>query len=185
MSRMVPMTYPHSDEVADVELLPDQVAAFEAVGWQRKPVDPDSPPSPLPPVAQSSLGDAPERAEVGQPVGLVDDGDLADDQTAPGSYGGDTGKLTCYRDTKTALDLAYSTLVDGAVGFLVVFRFGCAQDANGKGTPSGTATVGDRCEVWPATIISRAPMPIGDGKATTFDVSIAFTDSPNTDALVA
>jgi hypothetical protein len=81
MSRMVPMTYPHSDEVADVELLPDQVPAFEAVGWQRQEIDPDSPPSPLPPVAQSSLGDAPERAEVGQPVGLVDDGDLADGQT--------------------------------------------------------------------------------------------------------
>jgi hypothetical protein len=73
MSRMVPMTYPHSDEVADVELLPDQVPAFEAVGWQRQEIDPDSPPSPLPPVAQSSLGDAPERAEVGQPVGLADD----------------------------------------------------------------------------------------------------------------
>jgi hypothetical protein len=120
----------------------------------------------------------------GKTIDIADASDLFD-KTAPGSYGGDTGKLTCYRDTKTALDLAYSTLVDGAVGFLVVFRFGCAQDANGKGTPSGTATVGDRCEVWPATIISRAPMPIGDGKATTFDVSIAFTDSPNTDALVA
>lgn len=78
MTRMVPMTYPQSDKVADIELLPDQVPAFESVGWKRKVVDPDSPPALLPPVAQSSL-DEPD----GEPADGVEElgaGTGADDQ---------------------------------------------------------------------------------------------------------
>lgn len=122
--------------------------------------------------------------KTGKTIAIDDASDLFD-KTAPGSFGGNNGKVSCYRDSKTALDLAWTTLADGAVGYLVVARFGWAQDANGKGTPGGTATIGDRCEVWPATVISRAPMDIADGKATTFDCDISFQDSPVTDALVA
>lgn len=120
----------------------------------------------------------------GKTIDIADASDLFD-KTAPGSFGGNNGKLTFYRDTKSSLDLAWSTLPDGAVGYLLVARFGLAQDATGKGTPSGTATAGDRCEVWPSTVISRSPAAIADGKAQVFDCDVAFQDSPATDAVVA
>jgi hypothetical protein len=114
--------------------------------------------------------------KTGKTIDVADASDLFD-KTAPGSFGGN--------NSKASLDLAWATLAAGAVGYLVVARFGFGQDSNGKGTPGGTATIGDRCEVWPATVISRAPMAIADGKATTFDCDISFQDSPVTDAVVA
>lgn len=106
-------------------------------------------------------------------------------KTAAGSYGGDAGKITAYRDSLLATDLAWSTLVDGAVGFLIIARFGFAQSGTtGLGTASGVAQTGDRCEVWPATVIVRAPMSIADGKANQFTADLAFTDDPALDALV-
>jgi hypothetical protein len=106
-------------------------------------------------------------------------------KTAAGSYGGDAGKLTAYRDSLLATDLAWATLVDGAVGFLVIARFGFAQSGTtGLGTAAGVAATGDRCEVWPSTVIVRAPVNIADGKANMFTADLAFTDDPALDALV-
>lgn len=96
MSHMVPMTYPEAEDVADVELLPDQVPAFEAVGWKRKPVDPDNPPSPLPPVAASSAGPVTDDGG-GGPVAATDDpaglgGPDGDDTEADDAEQGDAAE---------------------------------------------------------------------------------------------
>lgn len=107
-------------------------------------------------------------------------------KTGPGSYGGDAAELTCFRDTKSANDLAWTTLAQGTSGFLVVARFGWAQDTtSGKGTNSGTPTAADRCEVYPVTVISRAMSDTADNEASKFTVNLAITDEPAFDAVVA
>lgn len=120
----------------------------------------------------------------GKTIDGSDAGDLFN-KTFPGSYGGDMGAFTGYRDSKAAVDLAWSTLPQGASGYLVVAWPGFAQDATGKGTPTAVATVGDRCEVWPSNVISRARNDPADGKLTTFTSALSFWDSPAQDAVVA
>lgn len=120
----------------------------------------------------------------GKTIDGSDAGDLFN-KSLPGSYGGDMGSYTGYRDTKSAVDVPWSTLPQGASGYLVVAWAGFAQDSNGKGTPTGTATAGDRCEVWPSNVISRSRNDPSDGKLTTFTASLSFYDSPAQDAVVA
>lgn len=123
--------------------------------------------------------------KTGNTIDAADASDLFN-KTIGGSYGGDTGEVTCYRDTASASDTAYTTLVDGATGFLVVARAGFGQDGTtGKGSPDGTPTAGDRCEVWPAQVITQAPVDIADGTVTRFSASISFPDSPDIHAVVA
>lgn len=108
-------------------------------------------------------------------------------KTGPGSYGGDAAELTCFRDSKSANDIAWTTLPPGTVGYLVVARFGWNQDAgtDGVGTAASTPTAGDRCEVYPVTVISRAMADTADNEASKFSVTLAITDEPAFDAVVA
>jgi hypothetical protein len=106
--------------------------------------------------------------------------------TAPGSYGGDAAELTCYRDTLAANDTAWTALARGTTGFLVVARNGFGQDTDtGQGTNSGTPATGDRCEVYPVTVISRAMADTADNEASKFVVSLAITQEPADSAVVA
>ena len=118
----------------------------------------------------------------------VDISDVSDlfNSTAPGSYGGDAAELTCYRDTKESADLAWTTLPRGTTGFLVVARSGFGQDSEtGMGSNDGTPTAGDRCEVYPVTVISRAMNDTADNEASKFTCSLAITAPPADDASVA
>jgi hypothetical protein len=108
--------------------------------------------------------------------------------TAPGTYGGDAGTLTCQRGSKggtTGDDKAWSSLARGTIGFLVVARTGFGQDATtGLGTPAGTPTTADRVEVYPVTVISRAMSDTADNQTSRFEASLAFTADPAMDAAI-
>ncbi|MFJ5176719.1 hypothetical protein ACIP68_23140 [Streptomyces griseoviridis] len=107
-------------------------------------------------------------------------------KTAPGTYGGDAAEITAHRDSKSATDLAWSTLPQDAPGFLVIARQGFAQAVGtGLGTKNGTPTVGDRCEVLAVTVISRALNDTGDNETSKFTASMAITAEPAQDAVVA
>ncbi|MDT0477401.1 hypothetical protein RM863_35295 [Streptomyces sp. DSM 41014] len=107
-------------------------------------------------------------------------------KTAPGTYGGDAAEITAHRDSKSTTDLAWSTLPQDAIGFLIVARQGFAQSVTtGLGTKAGTPTVADRCEVYPVTVISRAANDTGDNETSKFTASLAITGEPAQDAVVA
>ncbi|MGH3448676.1 MAG: hypothetical protein ACRDP4_13740 [Nocardioidaceae bacterium] len=107
-------------------------------------------------------------------------------KTGRGSHGGDAAELTCYRDSASDTDDAWTTFVEGTIGFLVPARFGWAQDATtGLGTADGDPTAADRCEVYPVTVISRAVADTADNEATKFVVTLAITDEPALSAVVA
>ncbi|MEU9400540.1 hypothetical protein [Streptomyces sp. NPDC048242] len=107
-------------------------------------------------------------------------------KTAPGTYGGDAAELTAHRDSKGADDLAWTTLPQDAIGFLIVARAGFDQQtATGLGTKDGVAKAGDRCEVLAVTVISRAMNDTGDNETSKFTASLAITAEPEQDAVVA
>lgn len=107
----------------------------------------------------------------------------------PGTYGGDAVSLTCQRGSKGGVggdDTAWSTLIRGTQGFLVVARSGWAQDATtGLGTPGGTPTVADRCEVYPVSVLTRAMADTAENQTSRFDATLTVTADPNLDAVVA
>lgn len=106
--------------------------------------------------------------------------------TAPGTYGGDALEYTGHRDSKSATDLAWTTLEFGTAGYLVVARAGFGQDTTtGLGTPDGTPKAADRCEVYPITVISRAPADTADNETSKFTAQAAITAEPAQDAVVA
>lgn len=106
-------------------------------------------------------------------------------KTAAGTYGGDAAELMCHRDSKSASDIAWSTLERGTIGFLVVGRSGLAQNATtGLGTKDGVATVADRVEVYPVTVIARAEADTADNATDKFTASLAITGEPEQDAAV-
>lgn len=106
--------------------------------------------------------------------------------TAPGTFGGDAGSYMGHRDSKSTADTAWTTLAPGSIGFLVVARAGFHQNATtGLGTPAGTPTVADRCEVYPATVISRAEEDTAENSTDRFTANLAFTAEPKQDAVVA
>lgn len=106
-------------------------------------------------------------------------------KTAPGTYGGDAGEIMAHRGSKTADDLAWTTLEQDAIGFLVVARQGLHQDVTtGLGSKDGVPTVADKCEVYPSTVISRAMADTADNETAKFTASLAFTGEPVQDAAV-
>ncbi|MER8083847.1 hypothetical protein ABTZ57_01460 [Streptomyces sp. NPDC094048] len=106
-------------------------------------------------------------------------------KTAPGTYGGDAAEITAHRDSQGADDLAWNTLEKDAIGFLIVARAGFSQDATtGLGSKSGVAKAGDRVEVLPVTVISRAMNDTGDNETSKFTASLAITGEPEQDAVV-
>lgn len=106
--------------------------------------------------------------------------------TAPGTYGGDAGSYMGHRGTKTADDVAWTTLQKDSIGFLVVARQGFNQNATtGLGSPTGAPTLADKCEVYSAAVISRAMEDIAENQTSRFSANIAFTGEPVQDAVVA
>lgn len=106
-------------------------------------------------------------------------------KTAAGTYGGDAAELMCHRESKAAADIAWTTLAQDTSGFLVVARAGLGQNmTTGLGTKDGTATAGDRVEVYPVTVISRAEADTADNATDKFTASLAITGEPEQDAAV-
>lgn len=109
--------------------------------------------------------------------------------TVPGTYGGDAITLTCQRGSKGGTsgdDLAWSTLTRGTQGYLVIARSGWAQDTvTGLGTPSGTPTLADRCEVYPVSVLTRAMADTAENQTSRFDATLTVTADPAMDAAVA
>ncbi|MEV4437483.1 hypothetical protein AB0K09_00450 [Streptomyces sp. NPDC049577] len=110
-------------------------------------------------------------------------------KTAAGTYGGDAAEITAHRGSKgggSGDDKAWTTLTQDTVGFLVIGRPGLGQNATtGIGTKAGPATAGDRVEVYPVTVISRAMADTGDNETAKFTASMAITGEPAQDAVVA
>lgn len=107
-------------------------------------------------------------------------------KTDVGTYGGDKMEITFHRDTKLSLDTAWTTLPRDTIGYIVAADNGFAQNAGtGIGTPTGTPTVGDRCQVWPATVNTRVPMDTAENESNKFTCELVITDEPALDAVVA
>ncbi|MEV7422872.1 hypothetical protein [Streptomyces sp. NPDC091212] len=118
----------------------------------------------------------------------IDSADIGSrfNKTSPGTYGGDAAEITAHRDSQSTSDLAWNTLEQDAIGFLIVGRSGFGQSATtGLGTKNGTPTAGDRVEVLPITVISRAMNDTGDNETSKFTASLAITGEPEQDAVVA
>ena len=91
-------------------------------------------------------------------------------------------QVTFYRDTVSGSDTAWTVLPDLTRGYFVIARFGFT--GAGVGT-SKAPLAGDRCEVWPMVVTSRAPEDEGKDKAETFIVTASITTAPNLSAVVA
>jgi hypothetical protein len=76
-----------------------------------------------------------------------------------------------YRDDDD--DLAWETLPRGTKGFFIIARYG--------GKP---ATVADKCEVWPVTVLSRAVPNETNNAPVTFTVTCSIPAEPGEDAAV-
>lgn len=114
------------------------------------------------------------------------DGSSLRNKSTAGTYGGDPIELTFFRDTLLANDISWSTFTRGLVGFLVVARFGWAQDTTtGRGSVSATPTVADRCEVWAVEFVSKAMLDTAENEDHKFSVKLATPDDPEMDAVVA
>lgn len=81
-----------------------------------------------------------------------------------------------YRDTNGGAtpDLAWETLPRATVGFFIIARYG--------GIPN---TSGDKCEVWPVSILSRSMANMANNTVETFTVTCSVPDVPAEDAVVA
>lgn len=101
--------------------------------------------------------------------------DIADasssfNKTAPGTFGGDTGTLTCYRGSEPGDDdAAWETLTRGTRGYFVERLFG------GSDAP---ATAGDIVSVYEGTVISSALQRRARNEALTFVVSVSIEEEP-------
>jgi hypothetical protein len=89
-----------------------------------------------------------------------------------------TLEVTFLRDSVAADDDAFTALTRGTTGYMVIAPFGWTGGAV-------TATAGDRCEVWKATVSSRGPETEGPNKAQVVKITFALPDQPNLAAVVA
>lgn len=85
-----------------------------------------------------------------------------------------------YRDNATtgSADLAWTTLPRGTSGFFVISRFG------GTGALS-KPQAGDKVEVWPVRVTTRAASNMTNNTAQTFTLTCAVPSVPNESATVA
>jgi hypothetical protein len=81
-----------------------------------------------------------------------------------------------YRDDEN--DLAWDTFPQNTRGAVLVKRFG------GTGT-GGRPVVGQKVEVWPIRVSSRAPGALQSGTAQMFTLTCSVPKEPNEDAVVA
>jgi hypothetical protein len=79
-----------------------------------------------------------------------------------------------YRDTT---DTAWITLPRGTSGYIVISRFG------GTGANLRPA-IGDKCEVWPIIVTSRAAQNLTNNTAQTFTITCAVPVQPNEAAVL-
>ncbi len=116
----------------------------------------------------------------------LSDGSSRFNKTGVGTRGGDAVELMWFRDSKVALDVPWTLLLPDTIGFLVVARFGWGQNATtGIGAVDGTPTAADRCEVYPIGVVSREPADTAENEASKFTSTLAITEEPNLDAVVA
>lgn len=108
---------------------------------------------------------------------------------APGTYGGDALTLTCQRGSKGGVggdDLAWSTFIRNTPGFVVIARSGWSQSVTtGLGDPTSTPAAGDRVEVYPVMVASRAMADTAENQTSRFDATLTISADPNLDATVA
>lgn len=76
-----------------------------------------------------------------------------------------------YRDDEN--DVAWETLTRATRGYFIITRFG--------GQPT---TIGDNCEVWPVTVLSRAMANMANNTVESFTVTCAVPVEPAEDAVV-
>ncbi|WP_424216025.1 hypothetical protein ACN20G_28165 (plasmid) [Streptomyces sp. BI20] len=110
-------------------------------------------------------------------------------KSAPGTKGGDAITINAWRDSLGTADLVWNLMRDEEMGFLVVSRWGNAQDKAtglGKGPsamPPAKPTLDDRVEVYTCTVTARASDDIGtDANAVT--ITLGQTGAPSFDAVV-
>jgi hypothetical protein len=112
-------------------------------------------------------------------LSLPDEGSEADvsdmsserDVSAPSTISGNPeGEF--WRDSATADDDAWTTLVRGATGYLVVALFG--------GTTATTYAIksGDKVDIWPVRVSSRNLARVARGEAVRFTAMFALSDAP-------
>lgn len=103
-----------------------------------------------------------------------------------GTYGGDAMEYKGYRESKVADDVAWTTLARGVSAFIAVTDYGWAQSGTtGLGASTGTPTTGDRCQIYPVTVISREMMDTAENETPKFVAKLAITGDPAQDAVVA
>ncbi|WEB41513.1 hypothetical protein MOV08_21065 [Streptomyces yunnanensis] len=108
-------------------------------------------------------------------------------KTGPGTMGGDAVTINAWRDSDRTLDTAWNTLIEDEVGYLVVNRWGNAQDTRtglgaGADKPADAAK-GDRIEVYQCTVMSRAMDTIG-AEANACTITLTQGGIPQLDAVV-
>lgn len=105
------------------------------------------------------------------------------DTTTTGAYGGDPITLKLFRDTVEGSDTAWSTLPRGTTGFALIALRWVRVPVVAHPALNALAT-GDRCEIWPITVIAREPAKTAEGEATTFMVTCSVPVAPELDAAV-
>ena len=107
----------------------------------------------------------------------TDISDLADrrNKRAPGTFGGDDWTLKLYRDSVTADDDAWTLLVQDLEGYLVIRRFGGAENA---------LAATNKVEVADIAVLSRVMDTPGADTPQTFTAVLAVADV-NDDATIA
>lgn len=79
--------------------------------------------------------------------------------------------IDCYRDDTT--DLAWETLPRLAKGVFIISRYG------------GKPATGDKCECWPAQVLSRSNANMANNSVATFTATCSVPQEPAEDATVA
>lgn len=95
------------------------------------------------------------------------------DATIPGSWGADFS-LTGFRDDDD--DVLWDLAVYGSAGFLIIEPFG---------TPDVLPSIGDKVEVWPATMNQKSPANSATNTQQRFTLPLNITSQPDLDAVVA
>ena len=93
--------------------------------------------------------------------------------------GTSSAQFTCemYRDENDADDVAWNTLPRDTAGVFYISRFG--------GTGTGKKPIaGDKVEVWPVRVTSRAGSAMTSNTAQTFTLTCSIPVEPNEDAVV-
>jgi hypothetical protein len=116
----------------------------------------------------------------------VDTSDMASsfNKTDAGTYGGDAGTLTGYKDDVAGDDLAWTALPRLTRGFFVERLFGGADAAFQAGATGPPAVPADRVSIYPGVVTARSPQPKTRNTPIQFEAMIAITGEPKHDVTV-